>query len=150
MHAVCLTTNIFLFLVSFSSLQRVTTASIVNLFNSTDKLLHPLQSVGWNYLSIRKLQRVHRWSLGSIRWSLGMDKHFHLTYYWTCNYLSMLIWSLTYQMRTSRIILWKINGEWSKIGSRSQSDMDTWFFTNPSLRKTIFLVAFLYIAPSGS
>ena len=31
---------------------------------SMDKELHPLQRVGWNYLSIPKLQRLHRWSLG--------------------------------------------------------------------------------------
>ena len=39
--------------------------------------------MGWNYLSIHKLQRLHRWSL-------GMDKQFHPTLYWTCDYLSML------------------------------------------------------------
>ena len=27
-------------------------------------LLHAQKSVGWNYLSIPKLQRLHRWSLG--------------------------------------------------------------------------------------
>ena len=37
----------------------------------------------WNYLSIPKLQRCSRWSL-------GMDKLFHLTLYWACGYLSML------------------------------------------------------------
>ena len=37
----------------------------------------------WNYLSIPKLQRLHRWSL-------GMDKQFHPTHYWVCDYLSML------------------------------------------------------------
>ena len=37
----------------------------------------------WNYLSIPKLQRCNRWSL-------GMDNKFHLTFYQTCNYLSML------------------------------------------------------------
>ena len=36
----------------------------------TDKQLHPLQNVGWNYLSISKFQRC---SGGS----LGMDKLFH-------------------------------------------------------------------------
>ena len=39
--------------------------------------------MGWNYLSIPKLQRLHRWSL-------GMDKSFHPTHYQACNYLSML------------------------------------------------------------
>ena len=37
----------------------------------------------WNYLSIPKLQRLHRWSL-------GMDKQFHSTHYNGCNHLSML------------------------------------------------------------
>ena len=36
-----------------------------------------------NYLSIPKLQRSHRWSL-------GMDKLFHHIHYNGCNYLSML------------------------------------------------------------
>ena len=39
--------------------------------------------MGWNYLSIPKLQRCNRWSL-------GMDMQFHLTLYQACNYLSML------------------------------------------------------------
>ena len=39
--------------------------------------------MGWNYLSIPKLQRLHRWSL-------GMDKSFHPMHYNGCNYLSML------------------------------------------------------------
>ena len=36
-----------------------------------------------NYLSISKLQRLHRWSL-------GMDKCFHPTFFWACDYWSML------------------------------------------------------------
>ena len=39
--------------------------------------------MGWNYLSIPKLQRLHRWSL-------GMDKYFHPMHHNGCNYLSML------------------------------------------------------------
>ena len=39
--------------------------------------------MGWNYLSIPKLQRLYRLSL-------GMDKYFHPTLYWACDYLSML------------------------------------------------------------
>ena len=39
--------------------------------------------MGWNYLSIPKLQRCNRWSL-------GMDKWFHPTLYHACDYLSML------------------------------------------------------------
>ena len=37
----------------------------------------------WNYLSIPKLQRLHRWSL-------GMDKKCHPTLYNVCNHLSLL------------------------------------------------------------
>ena len=37
----------------------------------------------WNYLSIPKLQRLHRWSL-------GMDKYFHPILYNGCDYISML------------------------------------------------------------
>ena len=39
--------------------------------------------MGWNYLSIPKLQRLHHWSL-------GMDEQFHPTLHNGCNYLSML------------------------------------------------------------
>ena len=37
----------------------------------------------WNCLSIPKLRRLHRWSL-------GMEKQFHSTLYWACEFLSML------------------------------------------------------------
>ena len=37
----------------------------------------------WTYLSIPKLQRWHRWSL-------GMNKWLHPTLFWVCNYLSIL------------------------------------------------------------
>ena len=40
--------------------------------------------MGWNYLSIPKLQRCNRWSL-------GMDKWFYPTFYWARDYLSMLV-----------------------------------------------------------
>ena len=50
---------------------------------SMDKESHALLSVGWNYLSIPKLQRCNRWNL-------GMDKQLHPTFYNGCNYLSML------------------------------------------------------------
>ena len=47
----------------------------------------PSWRVIWNYLSIPKFQRLHRWSL-------GMDNKFHPTLYWPCDYLSMLGWKL--------------------------------------------------------
>ena len=39
--------------------------------------------MGWYCLSVPKLQRCKRWCL-------GMDKQYHPTLYWTCNYLSMI------------------------------------------------------------
>ena len=48
-----------------------------------DRLSHDRESVEWNCLSITQLQRFHRWSL-------GIDKSFHPTYYNGCDYLSML------------------------------------------------------------
>ena len=53
--------------------------------------------MGWNYLSIPKLQRLHRWSL-------GMDKLFHPTHYKGCNYLSML--GLKWTVMTCKCVLW--------------------------------------------
>ena len=45
-------------------------------------------NVGWNYLSLLKLQRLHRWSL-------GMDNKFHPKCYLAHEYLSMLgCWSM--------------------------------------------------------
>ena len=39
--------------------------NMVNMVNpSMDNWSHAQQSVGWNYLSISKLQRLHHWSLG--------------------------------------------------------------------------------------
>ena len=39
--------------------------------------------MGWNILSIPKLERLHHGSL-------GMDNQFHPKFYWACDYLSML------------------------------------------------------------
>ena len=51
----------------------------INFNPSMDKELHALLTVGWNYLSIPKLKQCnHR--------SLGMDKLFHPTLNWACNY----------------------------------------------------------------
>ena len=49
---------------------------------SMNNWLHPFQSVGWNNLSIPKLQLCNHWSL-------GMDKYFHHILYWVSDYLSM-------------------------------------------------------------
>ena len=60
--------------------------SVKQLINSATKCIH---SVGWNYLSIPKLQRYNGWSL-------GMDTEFHLTLYRACDYLSMLRFKLNH------------------------------------------------------
>ena len=63
--------------------------SVKQLINSSTKCIH---SVGWNYLSISKLQRYNGWSL-------GMDKEFHLTLYRVCDYLSMLRFKLNHVIK---------------------------------------------------
>ena len=50
--------------------------------------------MGWNYLSIPKLQRLHRWSL-------GMGKKFHPTFYNGSNCISML--GLTHRGQVTHI-----------------------------------------------
>ena len=45
--------------------------------------------MGWNYLSIRKLQRMHRWSY-------GMNMYFHSTCYRACDCLSIRGLKLTH------------------------------------------------------
>ena len=59
--------------------------------------------MGWNYLSIPKLQRLHRWSL-------GMDKLFHPTLYNECNYLSMLGLKLNQVSKTGPRKAWQETG----------------------------------------
>ena len=49
--------------------------------------------MGWNHLSIPKLQQLHRWSL-------GMDRKFHSTFYYGCNWLPMLGLKLIYVSKT--------------------------------------------------
>ena len=50
--------------------------------------------MGWNYYSIPNLQRYNRWSL-------GIDKQFHLTLYWACYYLSMMGLKLNHVSKTA-------------------------------------------------
>ena len=64
-------------------LKRAICSGIMTSFTKMDMLPHPLQGVGWNYLSIPKLERYNHWSL-------GMDMYLHPTLYWACDYLSML------------------------------------------------------------
>ena len=56
--------------------------------------------MGWYYLSIPKLQRLHRWSL-------GIDEYFHLTLYNGWNYLSMLGLKLNHvSKRVPGVLIW--------------------------------------------
>ena len=77
--------------------------------------------MGWNYLSIPKLQRLHRWSL-------GMDKLFHPTHYNGCNYLSMLGLKLIHVSK---------RGHWSSIHSMMPSDAKCWHRSGSSLAKVM-------------
>ena len=54
-----------------------------NIKSIMDKYSRAQQSVGWNYLSIPKFQRSHRWSFRK-------DKLFHLTFCDVCNYSFLL------------------------------------------------------------
>ena len=47
---------------------------------SMTKYLHPLQIVGWNYLSIPKRQRLYRWSLGMDEWYMSYFTGHVITY----------------------------------------------------------------------
>ena len=67
----------------------------VNFNPGMDKWLHPLWCVEWNYLSIPKPQRLHRWGL-------GMDKYLHLPLYLACDYLSMLVSKLNHVSKSGR------------------------------------------------
>ena len=60
--------------------------------------LNPLWNVELNYLSIPKRQRCDRWSL----W---MDKYFHCTLFWACDYLSKLGFKLIHVSKRSPISL---------------------------------------------
>ena len=57
-------------------------------------------TVGWNYLSIPKLQLLHCWSLVK-------NKQFHLTLYNKCDHLHMLRLTLTHWGRVTHICVGK-------------------------------------------
>ena len=61
--------------------------------------------MGWNYLSIPKLQR-------SNHWSLGMGKQFHPTLYCACDYLSMLGLKLNHISKRGHRTIPLVAGEW--------------------------------------
>ena len=92
------------------------------------------KSVGWNYLSTPKLQRLHPWNL-------GMKKQFHPIFYNECNYSSMLWLKLNHVSK--RDYWWPLqgyylgtlsNGEIStshfKIGHLEMKSMWTWLLTH--------------------
>ena len=59
-----------------------------------NKYLHPLQNVGWNFLSILKLQRMNlptdsQTSMVTLL-KFESDKNFLPILYWACDYLPML------------------------------------------------------------
>ena len=68
---------------------------------------HAQYSVGWNYLSIPKLQRLHRWSL-------RIDKYIYPTLFNGCNYLSMLVLKLIHLSK---------RGQWSLAINDSSNDL---------------------------
>ena len=70
-------------LLTFVRFQDTLLLTLIDFSASMDKWLYPLQRVGWNYLSIPKLQRCNRWSL-------GLDNWLHATLYWTCDYVFMM------------------------------------------------------------
>ena len=69
--------------------------------------------MGWNYLSIPKLQRRNRWSL-------GMDNEFHTTIYNECNYLFMLGLKLIHDYQ------WHHDMTMISIGSVDYPQKDQW------------------------
>ena len=68
---------------SFLTLLGTLLLTWINFNPSMDKYSHAQLSVGWNCLSIPKLQWLHHWSL-------GMDTSFYPTLYNGWNYSSML------------------------------------------------------------
>ena len=77
--------------------------------------------MGWNYWSIPKLQRLHRWSL-------GMDKWFHPTFYNECNYLSMLGLKLNHVSKRSHW-WWTLNPAGSTYSDFTWFIMSIHYFT---------------------
>ena len=52
--------------------------TLIKLNHSMNELHHVQWSVWWNWLSIREIQRLHRWSS-------EMEKQFYLTWYLPCD-----------------------------------------------------------------
>ena len=63
----------------------------INFNPSMDKSPYALKSMGWNYLSIPKLRKLYRWSLGMDKWLIPHSKIDLITYScWDCSW-SMLV-----------------------------------------------------------
>ena len=112
--------------------------------------------MGWNYLSIPKLQRLHRWSL-------GMDKQFHPTVYYVCSYLLglklnhvskrghrgysdrkfspiatyelYLIWTVIFLVTEDDYIRYWIGSWWILKGFQALVNFERFFFGIYSLRR---------------
>ena len=96
---------------------------------SMDKETHPLWFMRWNYLSIHKLQRCNRWSLGLKKW-------FHPTLYNGCDYLFMPGLKLIHvSKRSSRLPMFvPVPGLLSRIAIQGPLLL-TWFNFNPTMDK---------------
>ena len=82
-----------------------------------------IPSMVWNCLSISKLQRLYRWSL-------GMEKYFHATLYIGCNYLSMLALKLNHVS--------KLGYRSIKCGEIEEAGQETAIFAVPGNKLCIF------------
>ena len=88
-------------------------ATLVMIFNSLNfRLLFMLTmckclSIKWYWVSLTKISTgyCHQLIMPFLHdWSLGLDNSFHLTLYWSCDYLSMLGLKLMYVSKRTPII----------------------------------------------
>ena len=93
----------------------------------------------WNYLSIPKLQRLHRWSL-------GMDKLCHRTLYDGCNYLSpgdkMYLFMPSSKAtieEQSYFLFWVRNRQ--QYLFQNIAYLNTWLFIRPFQKRTYYATA---------
>ena len=77
--------------------------------------------MGWNYLSIPKLQQLHRWSLGT-------DALFHLKLYWVCACVSMLGFKLIYVRKMAyRMLVKRVSWEQNDADTKLQQSVERCF-----------------------
>ena len=77
--------------------------------------------MGWNYLSIPKLQRCNRWSL-------GMDKQFYPTLLWACDYLSMLGSKLIHVSKRGSSTSWGNGQDMGRMDASLRNNRLIWKF----------------------